>query len=83
MVAADGKAETVNSVLFLQLFAQKAIQSGGHRFDGETPEDADEFLQQLLGLLDTEERKRRGEEFKWNDPTMLSKLFGGKQVQTV
>ena len=81
----NGKPDEENAVdpiLFSQTFRFVANKiTRDRRFDGETSEDCSEFLQELLRLLESEERRKDG--YSSKSSSVIERLFGGETVETV
>ena len=69
--ARETKEPAISSFVFLQAFATACCGIDTARFDGESQQDAGEFVDKLFGRLEEEERLPTA-----NEPTFVKDLFG-------
>ena len=76
------KEEPINPILFSQMFGRKAKRSSsGKPFNGESVEDCNEFLQELVAHLAREDVRKFGDK---SDPrSLMHRLFGCHTVEMV
>lgn len=81
MHAAGPNQPPVSPYLFLQAFGALEKGDATEAFDGETSQDAWDFLMRLLGHLQTEEINEVGRSL--DEKTTVEKLFEGESLASV